>query len=99
MIADANFLDLCAGSGAVGIEALSRGAARATFIDESGRMCALIKSNLELCAVTREEATVKQMTAEGYLKLCLKDSRTQPFDVIFFDPPYSDDYSAVLHLI
>jgi 16S rRNA (guanine(966)-N(2))-methyltransferase RsmD len=99
MIADANFLDLCAGSGAVGIEALSRGAARATFIDESGRMCALIKSNLELCAVTREEATVKQMTAEGYLKLCLKDSRTQPFDVIFFDPPYSDDYSAVLQLI
>src|SRR2546425_9203672 len=41
------FLDLCAGSGAVGIEALSRGAAHATFVDQSRKMCALIEANLE----------------------------------------------------
>src|SRR6185503_16694531 len=50
-IEDARFLDLCAGSGAVGIEALSRGAAHLTFVDRSRRMCALIKSNLDLCGV------------------------------------------------
>src|SRR5688572_22274902 len=42
------FLDLCAGSGAVGIEALSRGASRATFVDRSRKMCALVESNLDL---------------------------------------------------
>ena len=41
-IEDARFLDLCAGSGAVGIEALSRGAQHVTFVDRSRRMCALI---------------------------------------------------------
>src|SRR5215467_3786779 len=49
------FLDLCAGSGAVGIEALSRGASHATFVDRSRRSCQLIESNLKLCRVPENQ--------------------------------------------
>ena len=54
-IEDARFLDLCAGSGAVGIEALSRGASHATFVDRSRRMCKLIEANVELCRIPEEQ--------------------------------------------
>src|SRR5437588_13125027 len=57
-IAGARFLDLCAGSGAVGIEALSRGARHATFVDRSRLMAALIKHNLELCRIDENQAAV-----------------------------------------
>ena len=50
-IKGARFLDLCAGSGAVGIESLSRAAAHATFVDQSRRMCALIEANLKALGV------------------------------------------------
>ncbi|HEV7844431.1 MAG TPA: RsmD family RNA methyltransferase [Pyrinomonadaceae bacterium] len=50
----AHFLDLCAGSGAVGIEALSRGAAHVTFVDRSPKMCSYIESNLAACGVPLE---------------------------------------------
>ena len=52
------FLDLCAGSGAIGIEALSRDASHSTFVDRSRRMTALIKFNLELCRITEDESEV-----------------------------------------
>src|SRR5213082_2052612 len=52
------FLDLCAGTGAVGIEALSRGAAHVTFVDRSRKMCALVESNLDLCNVPENETEV-----------------------------------------
>src|SRR5712691_12184693 len=54
-IAGARFMDLCAGSGAVGIEALSRGAAHATFVDRSRKMCGLIGANLDALAVPETE--------------------------------------------
>src|SRR5882672_6431727 len=57
------FLDLCAGSGAVGIEALSRGAAHVTFVDRSRKMRGLIEANLELCRVPEDE--VKVITADA----------------------------------
>src|SRR6185312_75834 len=57
------FLDLCAGSGAVGIEALSRDAAHATFVDESREMCSLIKANLDLCRIERHTSEVIQAKA------------------------------------
>src|ERR687885_1333017 len=53
-IEEARFLDLCAGSGAVGIEALSRGAAFVSFVDRSRKMCVLTESNLALCRVPKE---------------------------------------------
>src|SRR5216110_1350876 len=52
------FLDLCAGSGAVGIEALSRGAQHATFVDRSRKMCTLIEANLDALNVDEGEADV-----------------------------------------
>src|SRR4029450_2669684 len=66
-IEGARFLDLCAGSGAVGIEAMSRGAAHVTFVDRSRKMCGLIKSNLELCGVTDDESEVINSEALDFL--------------------------------
>src|SRR5438270_4410327 len=54
-IEGALFLDLCAGTGAVGIEALSRGAAQVTFVDQSPRMCSLIETNLRTIQVSENE--------------------------------------------
>src|SRR5206468_10722193 len=57
-IEGARFLDLCAGSGAVGIEALSRKAAHITFVDRSRKMCGLIEANLEALGVDEDEIEV-----------------------------------------
>src|SRR3954463_11562881 len=57
-INDVRFLDLCAGSGAVGIEALSRGASHATFVDKSRKICGLIEANLDLCRVPEDQTEI-----------------------------------------
>src|SRR5512138_667101 len=68
VISEARFLDLCAGSGAVGIEALSRGAEHATFVDKSRKMCGLIESNLDLCRVPEEQTEVIQADAAEFIR-------------------------------
>src|SRR6266404_2073794 len=93
-IKDARFLDLCAGSGAVGIEALSRGAAHVTFVDQSRKMCALIEANLEELA---DEIDVEVVNGEALEFLRRRANKEgSPFDIIFFDPPYEADYDVVL---
>src|SRR5216110_3095239 len=57
-IQEARFLDLCAGSGAVGIEALSRGATHVTFVDRSRKMYALIETNLKTLKVDEDEIEI-----------------------------------------
>jgi 16S rRNA (guanine966-N2)-methyltransferase len=106
----ARFLDLCAGSGAVGIEALSRGASQATFVDKSRKMCALIEANLDLCRVPEEQTEVVNAEARDYLSRALKPLLTRgllprsrklqftPWNIVFFDPPYATDYLAVIEL-
>ena len=94
-IEGARFLDLCAGSGAVGIEALSRSAAHTTFVDHSRKMCQLIGANLDLCRITEAEATVVAADAALFLKR-LRVRQTDPWDVVYYDPPYADDYAVVL---
>lgn len=94
----ARFLDLCAGSGAVGIEALSRGAAHSTFVDRSRKMCALVQANLDLCKISNEQNEVVTAEANEFLKRYLK-RKSEPWDIIFYDPPYADDYPTVLTLI
>ena len=94
-IQDSRFLDLCAGSGAVGIEALSRGASHATFVDRSRRSCTLIESNLELCRIPEEEQTIYCSEASEFLR----QTRSGPWDIIYFDPPYKDDYLKTLAIL
>ena len=97
-IVGARFLDLCAGSGAVGIEALSRGADHATFVDQSKKMCELIKSNIDLCRIERNESAVIQAEAEDYLRrfIAKQPDSGKPWDIVFFDPPYAMEYLPLL---
>lgn len=103
-IQETRVLDLCAGSGAIGIEALSRGAAHVTFVDRSRKMCGLIESNLDLTRVPEDETEVIQSEMTDFLRAFVKEDGKQrfsargPWDVIFFDPPYDSDYLAVLKL-
>lgn len=97
-IKGARFLDLCAGSGAVGIEALSRGAAHATFVDQSRRMCALIEANLEALGVSEDEGEVVCSEASAFLQRLIKKGPPR-LDIVFFDPPYVTDYEAVLDYV
>ena len=92
-IEDARFLDLCAGSGAIGIEALSRGASHVTFVDRSRRSCTLIESNVELCRVSEEQQEIYCSDAYEFLR----QTRAEPWDNIYFDPPYQDDYLKTLN--
>ena len=75
-------LDLYAGSGALGIEALSRGAGDAVFVDSDPRARAAIRRNLEAVG---EKAPVRGRDALRYLA----DASDAPFDLVFLDPPYS----------
>jgi 16S rRNA (guanine966-N2)-methyltransferase len=89
---ETNFLDLCAGSGAVGIEALSRDAEFVTFVDKSRRACGLIEANLDLLKIPEKQTEVILSSAEEFLRR----SEAKPWDIIYFDPPYQNDYLEVL---
>lgn len=94
------FLDLCAGSGAVGIEGLSRGAVHATFVDQSRRMCGLIAANLDEVGIDEEESEVVCSEASVFLLRRAKaGSKQGAYDIVFFDPPYASDYEVVLGYI
>ena len=81
---DARVLDLFAGTGQLGIEALSRGAAEAVFVDRRPDAVRLVQENLALCGFT-DRARVKSGDALAYLK------SGEKFDLIFLDPPYAAD--------
>lgn len=83
-IPDAIFLDIFAGSGSVGIEALSRGAKHAYFIEKNRLNCSVIRNNLKLVKA-EENSKVINMPAEKFLK---KNTLNESCDIIFFDPPY-----------
>jgi 16S rRNA (guanine(966)-N(2))-methyltransferase RsmD len=87
------FLDLCAGTGAIGMEALSRGAAHATFVDKSRRACALIEENLDALAIPEEQTEVLALSAENFAGR----KHERGWDIVFFDPPYATNYSLVLY--
>ncbi len=97
-IAGTRFLDLCAGSGAIGIEALSRGAGYVTFVDRSRKMCGLVEANLDLCRIPEDETDVVQAEASDFLNRSIS-ARSKPWDLVFFDPPYANDYLKVLNSI
>ena len=95
-IEGARFLDLCAGSGAVGIEALSRGAAHVTFVDKSRKMCGLVEANLDLCGVPEDETKVVMGEAIEFLRRARARENDGRWEIAFFDPPYAMDYGPVL---
>lgn len=87
------FLDLFAGSGAIGIEALSRGASKVVFNDSNRDAIKIIESNLEKI---HEQARVLNLDYEE----CLFKLNDFPFDYIFIDPPYAfEEYDKVFELI
>ena len=91
-MAGARVLDGYAGTGAVGIEALSRGAAQVTFVDKDARACALIRRNLERCGIAEGYAIIQATVLQAIERL-----RGEPaFDVILFDPPYATDIQDAL---
>ncbi|MFQ3582405.1 MAG: 16S rRNA (guanine(966)-N(2))-methyltransferase RsmD [Chloracidobacterium sp.] len=96
-ISATTFLDLCAGSGAVGIEALSRGAQQVTFVENSRRALMALVDNLARCGIG-EEAELVQRDAVSAVKQFIQAERR--FDFIFCDPPYASPiYAPLLDLL
>ena len=92
-IEGASFLDLFAGSGAMGLEALSRGAAHVTFIENDRAAIKAIQQNIEHLGVERETTLIKNDVFKALTYLT-------PFDLIFADPPYGQGYGErVVQLI
>ena len=82
-ITGARFLDGFAGTGAVGVEALSRGAAHVTFVERDPRAGALIERNLRRCGVDDRYAIIRTGFARAFA-----GAAPASFDIIFLDPPY-----------
>ena len=95
-ISDKSFLDLYAGSGSMGIEAISRGAKYATFVDNSDEAIKYIKKNVT--SLNIENAEIHKMIDE--VALAKFKNQGRQFDIIYFDPPYeSDRYEKMLNVI
>lgn len=93
LLVSSRVLDLCAGTGAVGIEAISRGAKEVVFVDKDSRSVSLIKQNLANLGV---QARVIRCDAKEFCK----SYSGEPFDIIFFDPPYQSDlYKTIPNLL
>lgn len=90
---DSVFLDLYAGAGGIGIEALSRGAARVTFVDASRDSLNVVKQNIEQMGFG-DRAEVILSKAEAFLS-----KPSGPFDVLFLDPPYAEAIQPLLEAI
>ena len=91
------FLDVCAGSGAIAMEAISRGAQQVKLIDSSRRACAVIEANLRALGV-EDRAAIINRDAAAALKQLAKEG--EEFDIVFFDPPYASGiYDQVMRLL
>jgi 16S rRNA (guanine966-N2)-methyltransferase len=106
---NAAFLDLYAGSGAVGLEALSRGAARVTFVERSPAALKVLRRNLERLGIESGFA-VREQSVGAFLRAAAKagpkpisPERTKPnrYEVVFLDPPYdaAEEYAAALEIL
>lgn len=90
LLEGAEVLDLFAGSGQLGIEALSRGAKRCVFIDQDRGACEIIRQNLRAAGLAGK-ASVSQTQAQHFLS-----TAREPFDLILMDPPYHQGTVAAL---
>ena len=85
-IPDAEVLDLFGGTGQLGIEALSRGAKRAVFVDAGDAACKLIKENLRRTKLEGQGSVVRSNYLQ-YLNRC-----REKFSIVFLDPPYAEEF-------
>jgi len=92
------FLDACAGSGAIGLEALSRGAARVVLVETDAAALQAIRANAKLLA--GEAGEVEVLRQDARIALPTLAERGRRFDVIYLDPPYGSDlYEPLLQAI
>jgi 16S rRNA (guanine966-N2)-methyltransferase len=97
-----HFLDIFAGTGAVGIEALSRGASQAVFIENHAPATTLIRRNLESLGLRSGYQILAEDALRGLSRLAAKHRPGDPgFDLVFVDPPNAadDEYDRVLHFL
>ena len=87
-IKDCTFLDLFAGSGAIGIEAASRGAKKVVMCEKSKNAYDIINKNLEKTRLL-EDVKVYNLDFEK----CIENKLSESFDIVFLDPPYKSDYA------
>lgn len=83
----AKILDLFAGSGAIGLECLSRGAEKAVLCDKSKEAIEIIKKNIE-----KTHMEEKTQVFNTDFETCLENVKNQQFDIVYLDPPYATDY-------
>ena len=89
-------LDVFAGSGAIGIEALSRGARQAVFIESAASACRLIRRNAELCGIATGYRIVQQDVFKALRSLAREGFKA---NIVFFDPPYDfEPYGDLLEI-
>ncbi|MFD3188694.1 16S rRNA (guanine(966)-N(2))-methyltransferase RsmD [Sedimentitalea sp. HM32M-2] len=88
-IADARVLDLFAGTGALGLEALSRGAAHVTFVDDGRVAAGLIRRNVEVTGSAKQTRLIRRDARR------LGQNPDAPFDLVFLDPPYGKGLGQV----
>jgi 16S rRNA (guanine966-N2)-methyltransferase len=101
-VAGSRFIDVFAGTGAVGIEALSRGAVEVVFIENHAPAAALIHRNLESLDVRTGALVLPLDAMKGLEKLAARRKPADPpFDFVFLDPPYAaaKDYDRVLRFL
>ena len=92
---DARFGDLYAGTGSVGIEALSRGAAHCVFIEKNPRCVEALRTNLENTGLAERAEVLRG----DCLKLLEPLWQREPLDIVFMDPPYRESTEELLQLV
>jgi 16S rRNA (guanine966-N2)-methyltransferase len=95
-VAGARVLDLYAGTGALGIEAVSRGAASVVLVEADHRAQQLIAENLRRCGI-EQGCVIIRATAVRALETLRSRSDFTPFDIVLLDPPYTSDAAAALN--
>lgn len=84
---EARGLDLYAGTGAIGIEALSRGASQVDFVEQSPKLCAVIRKNVSRAGFDTQAEVLAMPVARAL------ETLTGPYDLVFMDPPYDESES------
>jgi len=93
-VGGARVMDGYAGTGALGLESISRGASHVTFVERDRRAVALIRSNLEKCRISEGYVIIQASVLQAIEEL--KQKGNQAFDVILLDPPYASDFHDAL---